>query len=296
MKDEHFYTRALELDPKNSAEYYLGRADFYCKEHNYDKAYKDYYNAWKLGADIENSYRFISCKEYIDANEHIAETTEEIKKNPEDYTLYCKRGKFYFLKGQYSEAFQDATMAIQLKPCEYTFDYLDDMTKKIREHNVFDAVNKAEKSEEVNILKLRIKLAEENIILRNNAEYWSWRAEKDLDRIIELTKDKTLALYLKVNFYEKVNNTGNAIMYCKRVVEQSKKRKDNLGKVLTYLYEVKLATLYTVKNDLKSAMKVALNHPDKPNVPDIKKGLKYINDFAFIYVNVLKDQRLLNRG
>ena len=294
MKDEHFFTRALKLNPANAAEYYLGRADFYCIEHEYDKAYQDFSKAEELGADVKKQYRYNTCINFINAEEHINQLSNDIKQNPNEYELYCQRATHYLLVGQYNKAIADATSAINIKPCSDTFEFMHDLTEKIKESNVFDAVKFSDKNNLIDAYKLRIKYAENNIILYEHPQYWQMRAEKDLDSIIEIAKDKTLALYLKVNFYEKINNIGNAIMYCKRVVEQSKKRRDNFGKVLTYLYEVKLATLYSNERKLKEAMQIALNHPDKPNTPDIKKGLEYINDFAFIHVNVLKNKRFIN--
>ena len=91
---------------------------------------------------------------------------------------------------------------------------------------------------------------------------------------LELAKDKTLALYLKVNFYEdlkdirryKMDKTyiNNAIHTCKKVIEQSKNRVDRLGKTLTYLYEMKLVSLYSNEEDFEQAIKIAILHPDKP--------------------------------
>ena len=294
MKDEHYYTRALKLNPANAVEYYLGRAEFYCIEHEYDKAYQDYSKAEELGADVEKEYRYSMCADYINAHELIEQLTKEIENKPNDYELYCRRANIYLLTRQYNRAIADAENATKIKPCAETFDFMHSLTEKIKESNVFDAVRLSDKKNLIDAYKLRIKYAENNVILFEHAEYWQYRAEKDLDSIIELAKDKTLALYLKVNFYERINNIGSAIMYCKRVVEQSKSRKDSLGKVLTYLYEVKLATLYSNERKLKEAMQIALNHPDKPNIPEIKKGLEYINNFAFIHVNVLKNKRFIN--
>ena len=191
---------------------------------------------------------------------------------------------------------------LQIYPCLYTYEFLDDLTKKIREFNVFDIVRNTPKIDLINALKLRIQLAKENIILYKNPDYWTKRAENDLNKIIELSKDKTLALYLRVNFYEELkdirrfNNDKryirNAISTCKRVVEQSKSRTDRLGKTLTYLYEVKLCSLYSNEDEMEKSMQIALCHPDRPVYADLKKGLKYINNFAFMHVDVLRGDEL----
>ena len=294
MQDEHFYTRALKLNPEKAVEYYLGRANYYCLEHEYEKAYQDFCKAEILGAEVKKEYRYNTCIDFIKSDERIEELSKEIQNKPKEYKLYCQRATIYLLKRQYDKAILDANCAIKINACAETFDFLHDLAEKIKESNVFDAVKLSKGIELINAYKLRIKYAENNIILYEHPVFWQHLAEKDMDRVIELAKDKTLALYLKVNFYEKINNMGNAIMYCKKVVEQSKTRTDNFGKVLTYLYEVKLATLYSNERNLKEAMQIALNHPDKPNTPDIKKGLEYINNFAFIHVNVLKNKRFIN--
>lgn len=303
MRDEHFYTRAIKLNPEKAGKYYLGRAEFYCIEHDYDKAYKDYIKAEKLGANIKESHRYNICEDFINADKHIAELADRIFTNPDDYENYCQRAKYYLLQRKYSKCISDVEKAIQINPCPFTYEFMDDMSYKIREFNVFDSVKNAKKKDLINAYKLRIKLAQENIILYKNADYWQYRALKDLDNIIELAKDKTLALYFKVNFYEGLKDIrrfktdkmyiDNAIHTCKKVIEQSKSRTDKLGRTLTYLYEMKLVSLYSNEEDFEQAIKIAILHPDKPTSEDLKKGLKYINDFAFIHVDVLR-KRLSN--
>ena len=301
MRDEHFYTRALQFTP-DKTEYYLGRAEWYCIEHEYDKAYKDFTKAVKLGADVKESYKYKTCMDYIEADRHISDLSKEIEKNPDNYEFYCKRAKYYLLKREYKNAISDVEQAVQLNPCPYTFEFKDDLLIKIREFNVFDVVNNAKKKDLIKAYRLRLKLAQDNLRLCQNEEYWRKRAELDFDKIIELSKDKTLALYLKVNFFEalsdirqfKNDNTyiNNAIMYCKRVIEQSKNRTDTMGKTLTYLYEIKLVSLYSNEDKFEQAMQTALNYPEKPLYQDIKKGLKYINDFAFMHFNVLSNDKI----
>ena len=300
MRDEHYYTRALKLNPERSADYHLGRADFYCIEHEYKKAYQDYQKAQKLGADLNKSYRYQTCVDFINSDKNISELTDRISKDTENYELYCNRAKYYLLKREYSKCISDVERAIQINPCSYTYEFSDDIFYKIRELNVFDNVNNSKKKDIINACKLRIKFAQENINLYKNAEYWHYRALKDLDKIVELAKDKTLALYLKVNFYEGLKDIrrfktdkiyiNKAISTCKNVIEQSKNRTDKLGKTLTYLYEMKLVSLYSNEEDFEQAIKIAILHPDKPTSEDLKKGLKYINNFAFIHVDVLRSK------
>ncbi len=301
MRDEHFYTRALKLNPEKAADYYLGRADFYCIEHDYKKASLDYQKAQKLGADMNESYRYQTCLDYINADKNISELTDKIGKDTENYKLYCDRAKYYLLKREYSKCISDVEEAIQINPCPYIYKFADDIFRKIREFNVFDTVNNSKKKDLIDAYKLRIELAKENIILYKNAEYWHYRATKDLDNIVNLAKDKTLALYLKVNFYEGLKDIrrykkdrtfiDKAIQTCKEVIEQSKKRVDKLGKTLTYLYEMKLVSLYSNEEDFEPAIKIAILHPDRPTSKDLKQGLKYINSFAFILIDVLRSGR-----
>lgn len=292
MRDEHFYTRAIKLDPKNSGEYYNGRAEYYCIEHNYDKAYKDFCKAKKLGIEIEKNYKYQKCVNYKEANKLISELNEKILAEPNEYRYYYDRANYYLLIKEYEQAFADANTALKLNPSLFIYKFMNNIIEKIQESYVFDAVNNSKGKNLIEAYKFRIKYAEDNINSGKNSEYWKHRAEKDLDIIIKILKDKTLALYLKVNFYESINDTGNAIMYCKRVVEQSKKRKDKFGKVLTYLYEVKLVILYTDSRKIKEATHIVLNHPEKPNIPELKRGLKYINSFAYLRTNLLKDKNI----
>lgn len=302
MRDEHYYTRALKLNPENAIDYYLGRADFYCMEYDYDKAYKDFTKAQKLGANTSKSSRYKICEEYKNAEDYILSITDEINKTPENYSLYCDRAKYYLLKREYTKCLSDVSKAVQLCPCPHAHEVMGDICSKIKEMNVFDSVNNSKKKDLINAYKLRIQLAKENILTNKRVDYWRYRAEKDLDSIVELAKDKALALYLKVNFYEDLKHlrffkgdkvyTNKAISNCKKVVELSKERTDNLGKTLTYLYEMKLVSLYSNEESeegILQAMKIAVLHPDKPSSDKLKKGLKYINSFAFMYVDVLRD-------
>ena len=293
MKDEHYYTRALELSPKKAKEYYLGRADWYCIEHEYDKAYQDFINAQKLGADIEQEYWYKTCKDYIEADKNIARLTSILEKNKNNDRKLCQRAEYYLLKREYKNAISDLEQAIKINPCPYNYELMSEFLDKIKEYNVFDCVKNAKKKDLIDCLKLRLKLAQEKIALYKNVEYWRKRAELDLNKISELSKDKTLALYLRVNFFEELkdirlfknDNTyiKNAIHACKKVVEMSKSRTDTLGKTLTYLYEVKLVSLYSNEDEFEQAMKFALEYPEKPTSRDLKKGLEYINNFAFMY-------------
>ena len=299
MRDEHFYTRAIKLNPENAVDYYLGRAELYCIEHDYDKACKDYKKAEKLGADITQSHKYYIYQDFINADNEIKKLSEKITNKPDDYGLYCKRAKFYLLKSKYQECISDVEKAIELNPCPYNYEFMDDILKKIREQNVFDSVRNSKKKDLINAYKLRLKLAQDNIILYKNTEYWQKRAESDLKNIVDMTKDKALALYLRVNFYEGLKDIrrfktdtrfiSNAISTCKKVIEESKKRTDKLGKTLTYLYEIKLISLYSDEEDFSKAIKIAVTHPDKPTSNDLKKGLKYINNFAYMRVDVLRD-------
>ena len=299
MRDEHFYTRAIKLNPEKAVEYYIGRAEFYCLEHEYNKAYKDFTSAIKLGTDVTNNQKYKICQDFIKADKEIEILTEKIKNSPDNFELYNERAKFYLLQGKYANCISDINKSIEINPCSYTYEFMDDMLKKIREQKVFNIVRNAKKKDLINAYKLRIKLAQENIALNNYVDYWRKRAELDLDSIVELSKDKALALYLKVNFYEKLKDirqykTDNryayiAISSCKKVIEESKKRTDRLGKTLTYLYEIKLISLYSWEEDFSKAIKIAVAHPDKPTSNELKKGLKYINEFAFMRVDVLRD-------
>ena len=290
MRDEHFYTRALSLTskPELMAEYYIGRAEWYYKEHQYDKAYQDFCSAKELGSDIENHWGFPICKDYINADDNIKELTERIKHTPDDYDLYCKRANFYLLKREYDKAVCDAVKAISLKPCPDTYKCLDKLTAKIRECNVHDAVYHSKKKDLIDAYKLRIELAIEKVKQGDNEDYWIKRAELDIDKIIEMSKDKTLALFLKVDFHGRIYNFDGAIRNCKRVIEQSENRTDKLGRALTYIYAQQLVFLYAHKEKFKEGMDVVLKYSDKPYYEDIKKGLKYIRSFSNIFVDILR--------
>ena len=285
MRDEHFYTRSMKLNPKNLAEYYIGRADFYCLEKDYDKAYSDFCEAIKLGVDVSRNYNYKVCLDYIEAEKKIEILTAKINKNPESDFLYYKRSRFYLLKNKIKEAFNDVVKMIQINPSVENIYLLNEVCDKIKEYNVNNATKIANKKQLIEAYKLRINYAEEQILLRKKEDYWQYKAERDLDEILKLTKDKALALYLRVNFYENINKIGNAILYCKKVVELSKSQKN---KTLTYLYATKLIALYANEEKYDKAMQIALQYQEKPFSEELKKGLKYINKFASMQVDVLR--------
>jgi hypothetical protein len=285
MRDEHFYTRCLKLNPEKAVEYYIGRADFYCVELAYEKAYQDFCKALELGADLSKNSKYKICMKYKEAEKRIFELTEEIKKKPENAHLYYERSHYYLLKNKIKDAFDDMYKITELSPYPDSYSLLNDLCDKIQEYNINNMVKKAKGKDLINAYKERIKYAEIRIKLYRNREYWQWRAEHDLDEILKLAKDKVLALYLRVNFYENINNKGNAIFYCKKVVEEARKQKN---KTLLYLYATKLIALYANEEEYKKAMEIAVYYPDKPASEDLRKGLKYINDFADMDVDVIR--------
>ena len=237
MRDEHFYTRCLKLNPEKALEYYLGRADFYCLEQNYEKAYNDFLEALNLGTDLSNNKQYIVCKDFIDAENNITHLSKEIETNPQNYNIYIERSRFYLLKNKYKEAFNDILKAAEINPTMETYSLIPDICKKIRESSIHYAVKNATPQDLINACKQRIEYAAEMINLHHKPDYWQWRAEHDLDEILSLVKDKTLGLYLRVNFYEKIGNKGSAISYAKKVLEKSKEQNNS---ILTYLYAIKL--------------------------------------------------------
>lgn len=288
MRDEHFYTRSMKLDPKNAVDYYLGRADFYCLEQNYDKAYRDLCEAVKLGADVSENFSYKICKDYIDADENIIKLTKKIEENPKNTYAYYKRSHYYLLQNKSDKAFSDIIKMYETDKC-VEFSYLiNELCDKIKERNVNNTVKNANKKQLTAAYKQRIEYAEEQILISHNREYWQYRAEHDLEEIYNLSKDKALALYLRVNFYERIKNIGNAIFYCKKVLDASKIQKD---KTLTYLYATKLIALYANEEKYDKAMQIAVFYPEKPVSEDLKKGLKYINNFASMDVDVLRKNR-----
>ncbi|MEE3350182.1 MAG: hypothetical protein VZR09_09105 [Candidatus Gastranaerophilaceae bacterium] len=299
MQDEHFYTRALKLNPENAFDYYLGRAEWYCMEHEYEKAYEDLCKAEELISDNLNyRKRFkkancYDCGQFINSEKYIETLSKEIEEDPDNCNAYLIRAKMYLLQRQYTKAINDAITALQIRNDISTYRFLHNLFSKITEFNVFDIVKKSKGSDSqtINALRYRIKLAEEKIVLSENSEYWQKRAELDLAEISELSEDKTLALYYKATFYENIKNFDNAVFYCQKVVEQSEERTDNLGKALTYLYKFKLASLNLQlsaknKNHMNAEyayekLKRMENCTDKPAESDINKAIEYINEYAF---------------
>ena len=89
MYDEHFYTRALKLNPEKAKEYYKGRAEFYCKEYAYDKAYKDFKKAEKLGVDISSNSNYLTCCDFVHVDYKIKEITESYEKKIQKTLFRC---------------------------------------------------------------------------------------------------------------------------------------------------------------------------------------------------------------
>ena len=299
MYDEHFYTRALKLNPEKAKEYYEGRAEFYCKEYAYDKAYKDFKKAEKLGVDISSNSNYLTCCDFVHVDYKIKEITEDINNHPNDIALYHRRAKYYLLKRQYTKCLADLEHAISIDPCPYNYEYMDNMVQKIRESYIFDTVNKATKKDLIKAYKVRINFAKGKILSKDENEYWSYRAEKDLDRIVELSKDKALAMFFKFSIHEEFVSLYSyqpnylaqqkLIYLCQKVVEKSRERTDRLGKALTYIYELKLISLYTNNDNFEQAIEIALLHKEQPPLQDLKKALNYIKNFAnVLFIQILR--------
>lgn len=299
MYDEHFYTRALKLNPEKAKEYYNGRAEFYCKEYAYDKAYKDFKKAEKLGVDISSNSNYLTCCDFVNIDYKIKEITEDINNHPNSIALYHRRARYYLLKRQYTKCLADLEHAISIDPCPYNYEYMDNMVQTIRESYIFDTVNKAKKKDLIKAYKVRINFAKGKILSQDKNEYWSYRAEKDLDRIVELSKDKALAMFFKFCIHEEFVSLYSyqpnylaqqkLIYLCQKVIEKSRERTDRLGKALTYIYELKLISLYSNNDNFEQAIEIALLHKEQPPLQDLKKALNYIKNFAnVLFIQILR--------
>ena len=285
MRDEHFYTRAIELNPENAKDYYIERARLHFFEKDYDKALFDFEQGIKLGAILTDDYEYKTCQKYFSSDDSIKNTTKKIESAPKKWLYYYERAYYYRLKKQYDKAISDMVKTIELSPTPALYTTLNDICEEFKIYNINKAVEISDKEDLIDAYENRIKFAEDEIKLRKNYEYWTYVVNKDLDKIYELLSDKALAFYIRVNFYERIKDFGNAAWYCKKVINKAKEQGNNVAE---YLYTVKLSTLYMDDKKYEKAKEIVAQNMKKPSYEKIKKELIYINTYANLQVDVLR--------
>ena len=285
MRDEHFYTRAIELNPENAKDYYIERGRLHFFEKDYDKALSDFEQGIRLGAILTDDYEYQTCQKYSSADESIIKTTKKIESNPEKWLSYYERAYYYRLKKQYDKAISDMVKAIELSPTQALYTTLNNICDEFKTYNINEVVRTAEKDDLLDAYENRIEFAEDKIKLHENYDYWTYIANKDLDKIYELLSDKALAFYIRVNFYERIKDFGNAAWYCKKAINKAKEQGNNVAE---YLYTVKLSTLYMDDKKYEKAKEIVAQNMKKPSYEKIKKELIYINTYANLQVDVLR--------
>lgn len=299
MKDEHFYTRALKLNPKKSLEYYIERAKFYVFIKEYEKALFDFQKAKELGANLSSELDYKICLAYKNADKNILKYSEKINTNPNTDKYYIKRSELYKLKKVYDLAFLDISKAINLHPNIGYYKILDQLCEEIKEDNVNKAIKHALETEDKKIIfksyMYKLNLCENKIIIGKNISYWKDIALRNLlNDIYNLLEDKAIALYIFSKFYYRIQDIDYAIYYCKKAIEKSREQKNNISE---YLYNIELISLYVNNNKFEKAMELSNINIEKPENKNLKKELIKINEFVRCYIDVFEGdcETILNK-
>ncbi len=105
-----YLTTEIELDPK-IAFIYAARGSVYYNRSEYEKAIADYTEAIRLQPDYAEKCDNISC--YIAA----------VSLNPNDATIYYRRGRAYYDSKEYEKAIADYTASIKIDPSQFSVYY-----------------------------------------------------------------------------------------------------------------------------------------------------------------------------
>jgi len=112
------YTKAIEKNPKNIAEYYEKRAVAYIMFQRYQDAISDYSKLIELTPKnfkhyVDRTWPYKLMGKYREA---IADYTKAIELKPGDASLYDGRGGVYVDLGEYREAIENYSRAIKIDP------------------------------------------------------------------------------------------------------------------------------------------------------------------------------------
>jgi tetratricopeptide (TPR) repeat protein len=118
-KKIHYFTKALELNPKLSAAYEK-RGMLYYFQGKYTETLADFRKVADLHSTEAKAYRMLGLA-YMKRGEHdtaIAHFTRAIELDHELASAYSHRAEAYLFKGMAAEAVKDATKAIALRGAE----------------------------------------------------------------------------------------------------------------------------------------------------------------------------------
>ncbi|UCG13010.1 MAG: tetratricopeptide repeat protein [Deltaproteobacteria bacterium] len=111
----HYFTKALELNPRFSAAYEK-RGMLYFYQEEYAKTVADFLRVIELKTYDSEAYRMLGLgymrQGYLDTA--LIYLTSAIELDPQLARAYTNRSEAYFSKGLFEEAIQDATRAIDL--------------------------------------------------------------------------------------------------------------------------------------------------------------------------------------
>ncbi|MCP4049454.1 MAG: tetratricopeptide repeat protein, partial [bacterium] len=116
-KDIEFYSKAIELEPKDPMLYYE-RANSYYDLKNYDKAIEDYNKAIELKPECSNFYNDLGvCYEDLEQFEKaIGNYNKAIEINAEDKNAHFNKGYCYQTLGHYEMAIDSYNKAKEINP------------------------------------------------------------------------------------------------------------------------------------------------------------------------------------
>ena len=117
----HFFTKALELNPKLS-EAYEKRGMLYYLQGKYTKTIQDFQRVIELKPFESEGYMMLGTAymQKEDYDEAIANLTYAIEVDPNLASAYGYRAEAYRLKGMAEEAIQDSTKVIEIGGSERT--------------------------------------------------------------------------------------------------------------------------------------------------------------------------------
>lgn len=125
-----YYTKAIEIEPTNSA-YYINRGIAYANLHQYKKALNDYNQAVDISPDFSLQYvhRANAYEKLHQDQKALNDYNQALKLSPNEAYIYENRAVFYWVKGNIKRAKDDASKACNLGSCQLK----KDLAKEERE-------------------------------------------------------------------------------------------------------------------------------------------------------------------
>ena len=266
MKDYRFYNRAIELDEKNAGKYYAGRAVLYFYDMDYELAWNDFQKASELGEFVidKNEYKMLAGYKKIEESGQ----TDLSQLEPLNTGEFYNYVNYFLIKKDYEQLFSLIANFVKTHK-KYRIEDFSDVLKTIsfymQKNYIINKVKENPNSEKAYVDRIRFyQETLENPDI-DNEEFYKQRIIRDFEKLEELSKTTEYVYLVISQYYENIDNLGNAVKYCQKALETAKKNKNN---VLIFIISTVLKGLYSKDGNLEKAKEIAMTLVETTSSPE----------------------------